>query len=122
MAKVSPDIRANIAPPPARSHVDVTESDRDASATAVISNPAVNAGLEAIGLEVAQYVRTAFESAGETARGMLGVRTLEDVLRLQTDFAKRSLDSFIEHGAKLSELGCSLVGASAETWGMRARS
>ncbi len=55
-------------------------------------------------------------------RGLLGARTLEDVVRLQTDFAKRSFEGFVERSAKLSELGCSLFGASAGAWGARAKS
>lgn len=107
---------------PALSYSEFTDFGRDTIAAAVKSNAALSAGLEAIGQEVALYTRAAFESAGETARGLLGARTFEDLVRLQTDFAKRSFDGLIERSAKLSELGCSLFGASVGAWADRAKS
>jgi hypothetical protein len=80
---------------------------------AVPPAPAYSDLVEAIGEEVAQYSRATFESAGQTARGLIGARTLEDVVRLQTAFAQRAIDGFIACGVKLSELGCALVGAWA---------
>ena len=85
------------------------------------SNAALGAGLEAIGEEVAQYARATFESAGQTARSLIGARTLGDVVQLQTDFAKRSFEGFVERSAKLSELGCSLFDASVGAWAARAK-
>lgn len=106
---------------PAPSYLEFADFGRDTIAAAVNSNAALSAGLEAIGQEVALFARTTFESAGETARGLLGARTFEDVVRLQTEFAKRSFDGLLERTAKLSELGCSLFGASVGAWGDRAK-
>ncbi|HWE75435.1 MAG TPA: phasin family protein [Stellaceae bacterium] len=75
----------------------------------------------ALGAEVAQYSRETFESAGQTARGLISARTLEDVVRLQTDFAQRSVSGFLERSTKLSELGCSLLGMSLVAWPARAK-
>lgn len=122
MAQVSPDHRADAALPPAPRYADFVEFGRDTLAAAMSSNAALSAGLDAIGQEVAQYSRTAFESAAQAARGLLGARTFEDVVRLQTDFAKRSFEGFVERSAKLSELGCSLLGASVGAFGARAKS
>jgi hypothetical protein len=121
MPKAPPKASLAVAAKPSLPVVaDFAGFGRDAIATAMNSNAALNAGLEAIGQEVAAYARTTFESAGEVARELLGARTFEDVARLQTDFVKRSLDGFIERTAKLSELGCSLVGGSVSAWGDRA--
>ena len=116
MAKASPDHCADAALPLAPSYAEFVEFGRETIEAAMSSNAALSAGLEVIGQEVAQYARTTFESAGEAARGLLGARTFEDVVRLQTDFAKRSFEGFVERSAKLSELGCSLVSASVGAW------
>lgn len=121
MPKVSPAPRADAALPPAPRYTDFAEFGRDTIAAAMTSNAALSAGLEAIGQEVARHARTAFESAGETARGLLAARTFEDVVRLQTDFAKRSFEGFVARSTKLSELGCSLFGASVGARGERAK-
>ena len=121
MAKVSSTTRTDAALPPMPNYADFVEFGRDAIEAAMGSNAALSAGLEAIGQEVTQYAHTAFENAGATARSLLGARTFEDVVRLQTDFAKRSFEGFVERSAKLSDLGCSLVGASMGAWGVRAK-
>ena len=82
------------------------------SAGALLPSPAYAPLVEAIGAEVVQYSRETFESAGETARGLISACTLEDVVRLQTDFAKRSFTGFLGRSAKLLELGCFLLGMS----------
>jgi hypothetical protein len=123
MAKVSSDLRTHAAPlPRAPSYADFVEFGRETIEAAMSANAALSVGLEAISQEIAQYARTAFESAGEAARGLLGARTLEDVVRLQTDFAKRSFAGLAECSVTVSELGWSLVGASVGAWNARAKS
>jgi hypothetical protein len=122
MAKVSTRTRADVSLPAVPRCADFIEFGRDTIEAAMSSNTALSAALDAIGQEVAQYSRKAFESAGETARCLLDARTFEDVVRLQSDFAKRSFEGFVERSAKLSELGCSLIGASVGAWGARAKS
>jgi hypothetical protein len=122
MAKTSSDMRADAQLPTGPSYADLVAFSRETIESAMYANAALGTGLEAIGQEVAQFAQTAFASAGETARGLLAARTFEDVVRLQTDFAKRSFAGVVERSVKLSELGCSLFGASAGAWGERAKS
>src|SRR5215469_1764216 len=72
---------------------------------AVKTNAALSAGVEAFGQEVVTYARATLQNASETARGLLGAKTLEDVMRLQVDLAKRHFDGLLAGSAKLSELG-----------------
>lgn len=102
-------------------YTELADLSRDSIAAAIDSNAALSAGIEAIGQEVALYARDTFESAGETARGMLGARTFEDFVRLQTEFARRNFAGLVERSAKLSELGCSLFGATVGAWTGRAK-
>lgn len=104
------------------SYAEFGDFGREAIAAAMNSSAAMGTGLEAIGREVAQYAQTAFETAGEAARGLLGARTFEDVARLQSDYAKRSFEGMVARSAKLSELGFSLFGASVNAWAGRAKS
>ena len=74
--------------------------------TAVIrANAALNQGLEALGREVIQYARQSFEQAAETATALLGAKTFEDVVQLNTQFAKANIEGLIERSARLSEMG-----------------
>src|SRR5579875_2052584 len=107
------------APP---SYAEFIDFGRAAIAAAVNSSAAVAAGAEAIGRELVQYSQAAFAAAGETARGLLGARTVEDVVRLQSDYARCSFAGLVERSAKLSELGCSLFGAAVGAWAARTNS
>jgi hypothetical protein len=103
------------------SYTEFSDFGREAIATAVSTSAALGAGLEAISQEVTHYAQAAFTNAGETARDLLGARTFEDVVRLQTDYARRSFAGLVERSAKLSELGCSLFDASVGAWAERAK-
>jgi hypothetical protein len=103
------------------SYDEFTDFSRETLAAAMNSGAVLGAGLEAINQEVAQYARTAYASAGEAADSLLGARTFEDVVRLQTEYAKRSFAGLVERSAKLSELGCSLLAASVGAWAERAK-
>ena len=74
--------------------------------TAVLrANAVLSEGLEAMGKEVIQYARRSFEQAAETATALLGAKTFEDVVQLNTQFAKANIEGLIERSAKLSEMG-----------------
>ncbi len=62
------------------------------------------------------YARTALQSASETARGLLGAKTLEDVVKIQTDLAKRQFEGMVAGSVKLSELGVSLASEAFAPW------
>ena len=100
--------------PPTPSYADLVDFGRDAIGAAIKSSVALSAGIEAIGHEMIQYGQAAFEAAGETARGLLSARTIEDVVWLQSDYAKRSFASAVECSGKLSQLGSSLWSACVE--------
>lgn len=78
---------------------------RENFAAVMQANAALTEGLDAIGKEMMVYARSSFERYAETAAALLSAKTLEDVLQLQTDFAKGSFERLIERSTKLSEMG-----------------
>jgi phasin family protein len=46
----------------------------------------------------------AMENAAQTAKALLGAKTLREAVDLQSDFAKSNFDKFVAEGTKLSEL------------------
>lgn len=92
---------------------------RDNLEAAAKANEALAEGLESIGEELMACAREAFQSATEAARGLLGAKTLEDVLKLQTDFARRNLDGLMSGTAKLSEIGCTVASETMAPLGGR---
>lgn len=101
---------------PGVSYADLASLSRENIEAAVKANAALSAGIEAIGQEVMVYARSALKTASETAHGLLSARTLEDVVRLHTDLAKRNFDGLIAGSMKLSELSVSVASEALAPW------
>lgn len=84
---------------------ELADLGRENFAAVLRANAALTEGLEAIGKEVVGYARTSLETAAETATALLAAKTFEDVVQLNTDFAKASFEQMIAGSSKLSELG-----------------
>src|SRR5271170_1355318 len=80
---------------PSLSYAEFAAFGRENIEAAVKANAALSAGIEAISQEVMVCARTALQSASETARGLLGAKTLEDVVKIQTDLAKRNFEGMV---------------------------
>jgi hypothetical protein len=109
--------RAPAAAPPAPpcallSYAELAGLGESGLAAAARAHAALTEGLDALAGEAMGGARIAFQSAAEAARGLLSAKTWEDVVRLQSEFARRSLDSCFAGAAKLSEIGWALAGAS----------
>ena len=101
---------------PSLNYTDFATFGRDNIEAAVKTNAALSAGMEAISQEVMVYARSALQTASETARSLLGAKTLEDVVKLQTDLAKRHFEGMVAGSVKLSELGVSLASEAFAPW------
>jgi len=101
------------------SYAELAAFGRDNLDAAAKANAALTQGLESIGQELMACARAALMSATETARGLLGAKTLEDVVKLQTEFAKRNLDGLMSGTVKLSEIGCMVASEAMAPLGGR---
>jgi len=101
---------------PSLTYVDFANFGRDNIEAAVKTNAALSAGMEAISQEVMVYARSALQTASETARSLLGAKTLEDMVKLQTDLAKRHFEGMVAGSVKLSELSASLASEALAPW------
>jgi phasin family protein len=97
----------------------LTDLGRDNFAAVLRANTALSDGFEAMGKEVILYARRSFEQAAETATALLGAKTFEDVVQLNTEFAKANLERLIERSAKLSEMGVKLASEALAPLGGR---
>ena len=70
----------------------------------VQANQVLAKGAEVIGKELMGIAQTSFENAATAAKAYFGAKSLQDVLKLNSEFAKLSLDSFLTNSAKLSDL------------------
>ena len=86
-------------------YAELTDLGRENFAAVLRANAAFTEGMEAIGKEVMAYARNSLETAAGAATALLAAQTLEDVVQLNSDFAKASFDRMIAGSTKLSEMG-----------------
>jgi len=61
-----------------------------------------NKGFQALAAEMTEYSKAAFDDAIRTWEKLIGVRSLEQAMQIQSDYAKRVYEN---HMAELSKLG-----------------
>ncbi len=84
------------------------------------SSRAAAQGIEAIAREVADFSRKSFEETTAAARAMTTVKTPNELLQLQNDFAKTQFDAAVSEMSKLSETMVKLMGEVFEPMQARA--
>ena len=66
-----------------------------------------NKGFQTLAAEMMEYSKAAFDDAIRTWEQLIGVRSLEQAMQIQSDYAKRVYEN---HMAELSKLGEMTVG------------
>jgi phasin family protein len=89
---------------------EVTTMARGNVEALLASTRAATTGLESIAHMVADFSRKSFEETTAAARAMTTVKTPNELLQLQNDFAKTQFDAAITEMSKLSETLVKLAG------------
>ena len=76
----------------------------------IASTKAATAGLETIAHQVAEFSRKSFEDTTAAARALTTVKTPNELMQLQSDFAKAQFDAAVAEMSKLSETLVKLAG------------
>jgi hypothetical protein len=71
-----------------------------------------NKGFQALAAEMMEYSKSAFDDAIRTWEQLIGVRSLEQAMQIQSDYAKRVYEN---HMAELKKRGEMTVGIMRET-------
>jgi phasin family protein len=98
---------------------ELADLGRENFAAILRANAALTEGIEAIGKEMIGYARSSFERYAETAAALLGAKTLEDLVQVNTDFAKGYMERFIERSQKLSEMSVKVANEALAPIGSR---
>ena len=79
-----------------------TQSKRNLEAV-VASVTAATKGAEALSTQAMTYTKSAMETQAEQARALTGARSVQEVMELQTTFAKTAMESYIGQMNKAAE-------------------
>ena len=64
----------------------------------------VSKGWQAIATEVADYSKKSFEHGTATLESLLGAKSLEKAIEIESDFVKTAYEGFVAQSSKLGEL------------------
>ena len=88
---------------------DVQKLSKDNLDIAMKSFGAVSRGFQAIAVEVADYSKKSFEEGSATVEKLLGARTLEKAIEIQSDYAKSAYEGFVAGATRIGELYADLA-------------
>ena len=72
----------------------------------------LNKGFQAIGARVTDYSKRAFEDASRAFEQLVGAKSLESVVEIQSQYAKKAYDTWVAEASKLGEM-CAAVARDA---------
>jgi hypothetical protein len=61
-------------------------------------------GFHAIGARVTDYSKQAFEDAARAFEKLVGAKSLESVIEIQSQYAKKAYDNWVTEASKLGEM------------------
>ena len=67
-------------------------------------------GMETLGKEIMDFSRVSFEGNVQATKALFGAKTFQDLVTMQSDHARKSMDQFMAEGAKLTELSVKVAG------------
>ena len=83
---------------------DFQRVGKDGFDAAVSSFGEVNKGLQAIAAEVTEYTKKAFEDGTHAFEQLLGAKSFEQVIEIQSQYAKKAYDAWVAEASKLGEM------------------
>ena len=88
---------------------DFQKLGSDGFDAAVRSYGEVNRGLQALTARVTDNAKKAFEDATRTFQLLVGAKSLEQAVEIQTQYVKRAYDTFVAEAPKVGELYWAVV-------------
>jgi hypothetical protein len=88
---------------------DFQKFGKDNADVALKQLGAVSKGFQAIAAELADYSKKSFEQSTAAAEKLLGSRTFEKAVEIQSDYVKTAYEGLIAEATKLGELYADLA-------------
>jgi hypothetical protein len=83
-------------------------SDANVNATAR-SFEGVTKASQAIATEIADYTKRSFDDGAKTVEYLLGVKSVDQAFKVQSEYARAAYEGYVAHASKLGELYSNLA-------------
>lgn len=87
-----------------KAYEDIQKSGQENFDAAVKSFGEVNKGVQAIAGEVTDYTKKSIEEGTEAFEKLLGVKSVEQAIDIQTSYAKKAYDNYVSQVTKIGEM------------------
>ena len=88
---------------------NIQKLSKDNMDVALKSFGTVSKGAQAIAVEAADYAKKSFEQSTATFEKLVGVKTLDKAVEIQTDYLKTAYEGFVAQATKMGELYANLA-------------
>jgi len=88
---------------------NIQKIGKDNVEAALKSFGAVSKGAQAIAVEAADYAKKSFEQGSATLEKLVGVKSLDKAIEIQTDYLKTSYEGFVAQSSKVGELAANIA-------------
>ena len=88
---------------------DFQKVGKDGFDAAVRSFGEVNKGFQAIAAEVTDYSKKAFEDGTRAFEQLIGAKSVEQAVEIQSQYAKKAYDTYVAEFSKLGEMYAGLA-------------
>ena len=82
---------------------------KDNMDSAMKSFGALSKGVQAIAVEVADYSKKSFEEGSAATEKLLGAKSFDKAIEIQTDYAKSAYEGFVAGATRIGELYADLT-------------
>jgi len=93
---------------------EMTDMARGNVEAMIASARAASTGIEAIAAHVSEVSRKSFEDASNAAKSLTAAKSPNDLMQLQSDFAKTQFDSAVAEMSKMTEMMMKISGEVME--------
>lgn len=80
----------------------------------VASSTILTKGFEVLSKEIAAFTQAQYEQSVATTKALFAVKSVKELVDLQTEFAKSSFDALVAEATKVSETGIKVANEAAE--------
>ena len=88
---------------------DIQKTSKDNMDLAMKSFGSVSKGFQAIAVEIADYSKKSFEDNTALVEKLMGVKTLDKAIEVQSEFLKSSYETYVARLTKIGELYAGLA-------------
>lgn len=88
---------------------NIQKIGKDNVDAALKSFGAVSKGAQAIAVETADYAKKSFEQGTAALEKLVGVKSLDKAIEIQTDYLKASYEGFVAQSSKVGEIATGIA-------------